>query len=117
MLEGSIVRTQLVSRHRLRREAVLAEQLAHELDGCAFVPSVLNKDFENLAFMLDGAPQIHPSASDPDDYLVEMPAIAGPRTAPPQPACDTRPEFQHPVAHRLVRDSSPRSARSSSTSL
>jgi isocitrate lyase len=34
---------------RLRREALLAEQLAHELDGCAFVPSALNKDFENLA--------------------------------------------------------------------
>ena len=66
MLEGSAVRTQLVSRHRLRREAVLAEQLAHELDGCAFIPAVLNKDFENIAFMIDRAPQIHPSAGDPD---------------------------------------------------
>src|SRR5882757_10693099 len=45
MLEGSAVRAQLVSRHRLRREALLAEQLAHELDGCAFIPSALNKDF------------------------------------------------------------------------
>jgi hypothetical protein len=33
-----------------------------------------------------------------------MPAIARPRTAAPQPSCDNRPEFQHPVAHRLVRD-------------
>jgi hypothetical protein len=43
MLEGSAVGAQLVSRHRLRREAVLAEQL----DGCAFIPSALNQNFEN----------------------------------------------------------------------
>jgi hypothetical protein len=48
-----------VSRHRLRRKALLAEQLAHELDGCAFVRSALNKDFENLAFMIDRAPQVY----------------------------------------------------------
>ena len=107
MLEGSAVRAQLVSRHRLRREALLAEQLAHELDGCAFIPSALNKDFENLALMIDRAPQVHMLAGDPDDHLVEMPAIARPRTAAPQPSCDNRPEFQHPAAHRLVRDIEP----------
>src|SRR5271169_2929743 len=104
MLEGSAVRAQLVGRHRLRREALLAEQLAHELDGCAFVPSAPNKDFENLAFMIDRAPQVLMLAGDPDDHLVEMPAIAWPRTAPPQSARNNRPEFQHPAAHRLVRD-------------
>src|SRR5204863_6359624 len=113
MLEGSAVRAQLVSRHRLRREALLAEQLAHELDGCAFVPSALNKDFENLAFMIDRAPQVHMLPGDPDDDLVEMPAIARPRTAPPQPACDNRPEFQHPAGTVSYETSSPRSARSS----
>src|SRR5258705_10010242 len=65
MLEGSAVRAQLVSRHRLRREALLAEQLAHELDGCAFIPSALNKDFENLALIIDRAPQVHMLAGDP----------------------------------------------------
>src|SRR4051794_33976610 len=100
MLEGSAVRAQLVSRHRLRREALLAEQLAHELDGCAFIPSALNKDFKNLAFIIDRAPQVHMLAGDPDDHLVEMPAIARPRTAAPQPSCDNWPEF-HP-ARRLA---------------
>jgi len=107
MLEGSAVRAQLVSRHRLRREALLAEQLAHELDGCAFLLSALNKDFEHLAFKIDCAPQVYMPAGDPDDHLVEMPAIARPRTAAPQPSCDNRPEFQHPAAHRLVRDIKP----------
>ena len=107
MLESSAVRAQLVSRHRLWRKAVLAEQLAHELDGGAFVPSALNKDFENLAFEIDRAPQVHMLADDPDDHLVEMPAVARPRTAPPQPTYDNRPEFQHPAAHRLVREIEP----------
>jgi hypothetical protein len=53
MLEGGGVGTQLVSRHPVRREALLAEQLAHELDGCALVPSALKQDFEDLAFMID----------------------------------------------------------------
>jgi hypothetical protein len=83
MLESSAVRAQLISRHCLRREGLLAEQFAHELDGCAFVPSALNKDFENLAFMIDRAPKVHMLAGDPDDHLVEMPAIARPRTALP----------------------------------
>src|SRR6516225_7959162 len=66
MLEGSAIRTQLVSRHRLRRKALLAEQLAHELEGRPFVPSALDQDFENLAFMVDGTPEIHAYTGDPD---------------------------------------------------
>src|ERR1700750_2720703 len=116
MLEGSAVRPQLCSRHRLRPEALPAEQLAHELDGCAFIPSALNKDFENLALIIDRAPQVHMLAGDPDDHLVEMPAIARPRTAAPQPSCDNRPEFQHQLRTVSYETSSPRSARSSSTS-
>jgi hypothetical protein len=46
MPEGRAVGAQLVSRHLLRREALLAEQLAHELDGCALVPSALNQDLK-----------------------------------------------------------------------
>src|SRR6266498_159147 len=83
MPEGSAVGAQLVSRHFLRREALLAEQLAHELDGCALVPSALNQDLEDLAFMIDRAPQIHMMAGDPDDHFVEMPSITWSRTAPP----------------------------------
>src|ERR1700730_16484738 len=90
MPEGGGVGTQLVSRHPLRREALLAEQLAHELDGCALVPSALNQDFEDLAFMVDGTPQIHVLAGDPHYHFVEMPAIARLGAASPQIASDHR---------------------------
>ena len=46
--EGSAVRPQLVGRHLFRREALLAEQLAHEPDSCPLVPSALNLDLEDL---------------------------------------------------------------------
>src|SRR5258707_9532297 len=85
MPDGSAVGAQLVSRYLFRREALLAEQLAHESDGCALVTSALNQDLEDLALMIDRAPQIHMLAGDPDDHFVEMPAITWSRTAPPQP--------------------------------
>ena len=102
MLEGSAVRAQLVSRHRLRREALLAEQLAHQLDGRRLVSTTLDQDLEDLAFVIDGTPQIHVLARDPDDHFVEMPAIARSRTARSQALRDRRSEFEHPTANALV---------------
>src|SRR5216684_6912522 len=54
MLEGSAVGAQLVGRHPRRREALLAEQLAHELDGRRPVSMTLDQDPEDLAFGVDG---------------------------------------------------------------
>jgi hypothetical protein len=107
MLEGGGVGTQPVSRHPLRHEALLAEQLAHELDGCALVPSALNQNFEHLAFMIHCAPQVHMFASDPHDHFIEMPSIARSGAAPPQIASDHRSEFEHPTANALVGDVEP----------
>ena len=107
MLEGSAVGAQLVGRHSRRREALLAEQLAHELDGCALVPSALNQDLKDLALMIDCTPQIHVLARNPDDHFVEMPSIARSRTAPPQSPGNRRSEFEHPTANALVGDVEP----------
>src|SRR5882672_7889919 len=59
MLEGSAVGAQLVGRHPGRREALLAEQLAHQLDGRRPVSTALDQDLEDLAFVVDGTPRIH----------------------------------------------------------
>ena len=107
MPEGSAVGAQLVSCHLLRREALLAEQLAHELDGCRPVSTTLNQDLEDLALMIDGTPQTHVLARNPDDHFVEMPPIARSRTAPPQSPGDRRSEFEHPTAKALVGDVEP----------
>src|SRR5712672_172727 len=107
MLAGRAVGAQLVGCHPLRREALLAEQLAHELDGRRPVSAALDQDLEDLAFMVDGTPQVHMLARDPHDHFVEMPSIARSGAAPPQIASDHRSEFEHPTANALVGDVEP----------
>ncbi len=48
--------------------------------------------------------KVHPLGRDRDNHLVEMPAIARTWAALPQPPRHHWPEFQHPAAHRLIRD-------------
>jgi len=102
MPEGSAVGAQLVGRHPRRREALFAEQLAHQLDGRSPVSTTLDHDLEDLALVVDRTPQIHVLARDPDDHFVEVPAIARSRTAPSQAPSDRRSEFEHPTANALV---------------
>src|SRR5438552_13348819 len=59
MPEGSAVGAQLVGCHPRRRETLLAEQLAHQLDGRRPVSTTLDQDLEDLALVVDGTPQIH----------------------------------------------------------
>ena len=67
MPEGSAIGAQLVGRHPPWREALFAEQLAHQLDGRRPVSTTLDQDLEDLALVVDGTPQIHLLARDPDD--------------------------------------------------
>jgi hypothetical protein len=41
--------------------------------------------------VIDGAPQVHPFAGNPDHHLVEVPSIARAWAATPQLACDPGP--------------------------
>ena len=69
MPKGSAVRTQLVGRHPRRRETLFAQQLAHQLDGRRPVSTTLDQDLKDLALVVDGTPQIHVLACDPDDHF------------------------------------------------
>jgi len=39
------------------------------------VAAALNQHVENLALVIDGAPQVHPLARDANDHLVEVPYV------------------------------------------
>jgi hypothetical protein len=52
--------------------------------------------------MIDGTPQVHPPAGDPNDHLVEMPSIIRAWAASPQISRDHRTEFQYPAQHCFV---------------
>src|SRR5260370_32509013 len=105
--KGGAVRTQLVGGHPLWREAVFSRHLAHELDRRAPVSPALKQNVQDLAFVVDRAPEIHPLASDPDDHLVEVPAIARPRTKLAKGSRNHRSEFQYPTADALVGEVEP----------
>ena len=102
--ERRSVGAQLVCRQQFGREALFSEQLARQPERCALVPPALNQHIEDLALVVDSTPQVHVLTRDPDDHLVEVPAIARPRTVPPQPSCDHGTEFHNPAPHTLMRD-------------
>lgn len=71
------------------------------------VPPLLDQNVEHLALVIDGPPQIHPSAADLHDDLIEMPA-AGRRTAASAQVCrDQRAELDDPATDRLAADLDP----------
>src|ERR1700720_1680302 len=71
MPEGSVVGAQLVGCHPGRREALFAEQLAHQPDRRRSVSTTLDQDLEDLALVVAGTPQIHLLARDPDNHFVD----------------------------------------------
>src|SRR3954447_20364402 len=101
------VGAEFVGHQQFRREALFPEQLAHQPQRRPLVASTLNQHIENLALVIDSAPQIHLPAGDSHDHLVEMPPIgpasAGTTEAPPNPG----PELQNPAPPRLVGNLQP----------
>src|SRR4051794_4168782 len=87
---------ELVGHDHRRCEAVSLQQLAHQLHRRSPVAPPLDQYIEDLAFVVDGAPEIHPLAADSDDHLVEMPLAARTRTIGAQTAGEYRPEFENP---------------------
>src|SRR4029077_4240937 len=71
------------------------------------VASALDKNVENLPFVVDGTPEIHSLAGDPHRHLVQMPAVARPRATLSQPPSDRGTELQHPSPHRFIGDVEP----------
>src|SRR5947207_1572708 len=104
MPKSGSVRAQLVSRQQFRHKALFPEQLADEPECRALVATALNQHVENLALVIDGAPQIHPLAGDANDHLVELPPVARTWARPLEPAGKSGPELQNPAPHRLIGD-------------
>src|ERR1700757_1014811 len=107
MPERRRVGAQLVGDQQLRRKSLLLEKLAHQPQRCPSGAPALNQHVEDLAFMVDGTPEIHAYTGDPDHHLVQMPSIAWPRPTLPQPSRNRRAELQHPTPHRFIGDVEP----------
>jgi hypothetical protein len=68
------------------------------------IAPTLNEHVEDLALVVDGAPQVHSLPGDPDDHLVEVPPHARAWAALPQLARNLGAEFEDPAPHRFIGD-------------
>ena len=114
--ESRSIGTELVGNQQFWHEALFSEELTHHSERRALVAPPLNQHVEDLALMIDSAPQVHPLAGDPNDHLVKVPSITRAWTAALQIARDQGAEFQHPAPHCFVGHVEPALGQRSSTS-
>jgi hypothetical protein len=60
----------LVGERLGRGGALLFQELADEPQGGSLVPLGLDQDLQDLAIGIDGAPQVHLPAADPNEHLI-----------------------------------------------
>ena len=82
-----------------KRDKYAAVKLMRKL-----VPFRLDQHIEDLAFGVDGAPQVDHAAIDLEIDLIQMPARVGFRSASTQVRGDRRPEVVYPAPNGLVGD-------------
>src|ERR1700737_1107263 len=74
------VRAQFVGHQHIGCEAVFLVQLAHQFHSRSLITPWLHQQIENLAFVVNRAPEPELPARDRYGHLVEMPARRWPRT-------------------------------------
>src|SRR5208282_4441826 len=104
---GRAVRAQLVGHQHIRCEALFLKQLAHQFHGCSLVAPSLHKEVENLAFIVNRAPEPELTARNRHGHLIEMPPRRWPRASTAKLPSELRPEPQDPSPHRFVGDIQP----------
>ena len=101
------IAAQLVRDKPIRRPLLLFEQLTNKPCGCSTVAPSLPQDIENVAVLVDGAPQILTSALDLQEDLVQQPVVARGRPLAPHVAGVVRPESATPPSNCFVAYSGP----------
>ena len=95
---------QSVGRDRLRMDALVVEQFPGQLQRCSLVPTFLDQDVEDLALVVDGAPQVHPLAAKLHDHLIQMPAARRPGSRSAKVLGVEPAELERPAPDCLVTD-------------
>ena len=95
-------RAELVSHQHVRREALFLEQPPQQFHRRSLVAPSLHKKVENLAFVVNRAPQPELPARNRHGHLVEMPLRRWPRASTAKFSSEQWPELQDPPSHRFV---------------
>jgi len=66
--ERRAVGAQLIGYRQFRHKPLLSEKFAHQPQRRPAVAATLDQHVEDLTFVVDGKPEIHPLASDPNNH-------------------------------------------------
>ncbi len=83
------------------------EKKAEKLPGRRRVPSFLNEQVQNLAFVIDRAPEPHALARDANDHFVQMPPTSGSLSLAAKIGAVQRAELDDPEPDGFTADFDP----------
>jgi len=89
------------------RSSLFLQDLAEELLGGSSITFFCYKNVENIAILIDGAPQIHLLSLDFDENFVDIPDVPQSTLLPSESSRVLRSELQTPEADGFVRDHDP----------
>ena len=92
-------------------------QSAEKPLGCAGVTPVVEKNVNDIAILVDGAPQVMLFTSDLDEDFIDKECVSIAGVIAAQALGNLRPKLDASEADRFTADGNTRSARRSSTSL
>jgi hypothetical protein len=98
------VRPQPVGHQQIGREALFLEQLAHQFHRRSFVAPPLHEQVEDLAFVVNRAPEPELSAHNRYGRLIEMPRQCWPWAPTAKFSGEQWTELQNPSPQRFVGD-------------
>jgi len=102
---GSGVAAQFVGDDHPRTTTTVGpQQLAKEAHRRESVTPGLDKNINDNTVLINGSPEIMPRATDVEEYLIQMPLVAGPGTPSPQASGVILAELVTPAPDRFVAD-------------
>ena len=101
--QGRSIGPKLVGDDRCWREALALEQLSHQLECGSLVTFGLDQEVRNLAFSVDGSPEVHLLSADLYKHLVQVPTIIDSWPEASEPPGIAVSELENPTTHCLVR--------------
>ena len=107
-LVAAAVAAELVGEQHVRRSPRLLQELAEQAFGGLLVAPALDEDFENIALLVDRAPEPVLLAGYAEDDLVKVPFVAAAGGSPTNASDEFPAEFQAPLPDTLVVTEMPR---------
>jgi hypothetical protein len=95
---------QLIGDENARHIQQPLQETLEEASRCPGVTAGLHQNVKHDAVLIDGAPEIMLFTVDPNEDLVQVPFVAGPRSTPTKTVRETRAKLQTPPPDTLVGD-------------